>query len=73
MVLEECPEGCGRKFKPETLQKHIKICQKVFQGKRKPFKVDVVDDEAKKLASKKGNFEEKLAKPKSDKIPKWKK
>ncbi|CAD8095230.1 unnamed protein product [Paramecium sonneborni] len=35
--LVECPEGCGRKFKRSALQKHIKICKKVFQEKRKAF------------------------------------
>lgn len=50
IVLEECPEGCGRKFKASALEKHVKICQKVFQKKRKPFKVDLVDEEAKKMS-----------------------
>ncbi|CAD8179699.1 unnamed protein product [Paramecium pentaurelia] len=35
--LIECPDGCGRKFKRSALQKHIKICKKVFQEKRKAF------------------------------------
>ncbi|CAD8088726.1 unnamed protein product [Paramecium primaurelia] len=35
--LIECPEGCGRKFKRSALQKHIKVCKKVFQEKRKAF------------------------------------
>lgn len=30
-------EGCGRKFKPEALERHAKICKKVFQDKRKQF------------------------------------
>ena len=33
----ECTEGCGRRFKAETLEKHAKICKKVFQTKRKVF------------------------------------
>ena len=33
----ECPEGCGRSFKQDALEKHIKICKKVFQTKRKKF------------------------------------
>lgn len=33
----ECPEGCGRKFNEEALEKHVKICKKVFQTKRKEF------------------------------------
>lgn len=32
----EC-ETCGRRFLPEALEKHARICQKVFASKRKPF------------------------------------
>lgn len=35
--LFECTEGCGRKFKHEAMEKHVKICKKVFQTKRKKF------------------------------------
>lgn len=28
--LIECPEGCGRKFAEKALQKHVKVCQRVF-------------------------------------------
>lgn len=35
--LIECPEGCGRKFKEEALEKHVRVCKKVFQTKRKQF------------------------------------
>lgn len=35
--LFPCPEGCGRRFKQQTLVKHAKICKKVFQTKRKKF------------------------------------
>lgn len=42
--LFECGAGCGRKFKAETLEKHEKICKKVFQTKRKQF-----DDTAMRL------------------------
>jgi hypothetical protein len=35
--LVECSEGCGRKFKEDVLEKHEKICRKVFQDKRKVF------------------------------------
>lgn len=31
-----CPD-CGRSFNPESYQKHIKICKKVFMKKRKQF------------------------------------
>lgn len=30
-VLVECSEGCGRRFKEDVLEKHEKICRKVFQ------------------------------------------
>jgi|JI61114C2RNA_FD_contig_61_2554284_length_1150_multi_2_in_0_out_0_2 hypothetical protein len=29
--LVQCSEGCGRKFKEDVLEKHEKICRKVFQ------------------------------------------
>jgi len=35
--LIECREGCGRRFKPKALEKHEKVCRKVFQSKRKAF------------------------------------
>ena len=38
-----CPQGCGRKFNPKALQKHIKVCKKVFQETRKPFEVKKTD------------------------------
>lgn len=28
-----CPEGCGRKFNTKALEKHAKVCKKVFQPK----------------------------------------
>lgn len=31
-----CPD-CGRKFRADVLQKHVKICKKVFSKKRKAF------------------------------------
>ena len=33
--LYECTEGCGRKFNEKALEKHAKICKKVFQTKPK--------------------------------------
>lgn len=33
----KCTEGCGKSFKEATLKRHIKICKKVFQSKRKKF------------------------------------
>ncbi len=29
--LYQCPEGCGRSFKRNALEKHIKVCKTVFQ------------------------------------------
>lgn len=26
----ECPHGCGRRFNPDVIQKHAKVCLKVF-------------------------------------------
>jgi hypothetical protein len=37
-VLIPCPD-CGRKFNQQALQKHRKICKKVFVEKRKAFNV----------------------------------
>jgi hypothetical protein len=28
--LIDCPEGCGRQFREEALEKHTKVCKKVF-------------------------------------------
>ena len=47
-MLVECPEGCGRKFSPTALEKHVKRCRKGEQ-KRKVFKVNKVDSEAQML------------------------
>jgi len=38
-------KGCKRSFVPEALDRHKKICKKVFQTKRKEFKVQVLDEE----------------------------
>ena len=42
---EECP-SCGRKFASEALDRHIKICKKVFVQKRKVFDTKKVRQEA---------------------------
>lgn len=36
-LLKPCPLGCGRKFGPEVLDKHMEICQKVFTGMRDQY------------------------------------
>jgi hypothetical protein len=38
-MVYPCTEGCGRSFKQDTLEKHARICKKVFQSKRKKFDV----------------------------------
>ena len=46
-VLGKCKD-CGRNFREEALLKHIKICKKVFQSKRKKFdskKKRIIDSE----------------------------
>lgn len=69
--LHECTEGCGRKFKIETLEKHAKICKKVFQTKRKQFDEtamrlnDVVDPSEIKHIKKKVQMVEKQPPKKS--------
>ena len=35
--LSKCPAGCGRTFNERALERHAKICQKVFQTKRTPI------------------------------------
>lgn len=70
----KCPEGCGRSFQKESLQKHRKICKKVFQKKRKQFDVagqrktpEQLEMEACGVKPKK-----KSKKKKKKKVPKWK-
>ncbi len=76
--LVECGEGCGRRFKESVLPKHEKVCQKVFQTKRKKF-----DMAAKRLTDEDGNLmvdprkvqkqlKEKPKKKDDGKIAKWK-
>jgi len=53
--LFECPEGCGRSFRKEALERHIKVCKKVFQTKRKEFEIQekrMLNKEQKILAKK---------------------
>lgn len=77
-----CPD-CGRSFVQSVLDKHVKVCKKVFQSKRKEFdsqKKRVIDEEHENII-KENEMKEKYqqkAKPKgkgSDKkaVPKWKK
>ena len=71
-----CPD-CGRRFVQAVYNRHIKICKKVFQSKRKAFdtkKQRFRDEEQARLA-KSGEYREKieLKKKKKKNEPKWKK
>eukprot|EP00824_Muranothrix_gubernata_P016643 TRINITY_DN3429_c0_g1_i1.p1 TRINITY_DN3429_c0_g1~~TRINITY_DN3429_c0_g1_i1.p1 ORF type:complete len:292 (+),score=45.70 TRINITY_DN3429_c0_g1_i1:31-876(+) len=44
IAVYPCSKGCGRSFAAESLARHEKICEKVFQKKRKAF-----DSTAKRL------------------------
>ncbi|KAM3146134.1 Zinc finger C2HC domain-containing protein 1A [Paramecium bursaria] len=72
--LEECPEGCGRNFKPDALEKHVKVCKKVFQSKRKEFNSkahrQIAQEQAK--LEKQGLQKDKIIQQKKA-DPKWKK
>lgn len=85
--LYKCSEGCGRSFKEEALERHEKICKKVFQTKRKKFnmKEQRIDPEQAKLikqggggapanprGNNKGKFDEKKIDSKHSNKPKWK-
>lgn len=37
--LYPCPEGCGRNFGAQQLDKHVRICKKLFQNKRPKFDI----------------------------------
>ncbi|CAD8123513.1 unnamed protein product [Paramecium sonneborni] len=77
--LQECPEGCGRRFKENALDKHIKVCKKVFQSKRKEFNSkahrQVYQEQAK--LEKQGQVKDKIIEKKKQVAqngdPKWKK
>lgn len=74
--LVECGEGCGRKFNPDSIDKHEAICKKVFQKKRKEFNAQdqrIVAREQPKLMKKGEIVEKKIEEKKAkEKIPKWK-
>lgn len=76
--LVPCPD-CGRKFKEESLEKHTRICKKVFQQKRKQFNsaanrlgefdnANALIENASKIVKEK----EVPKKDKPGKVPKWK-
>jgi hypothetical protein len=83
LELIPCPEGCGRSFKEESLAKHVKVCKKVFQTKRKKFDSTahrIVDDEQYKYVQQTKGNEKRTAKASSEnrggasgkKVSKWK-
>merc|ERR1712154_199469 len=65
---------CGRKFSHKALQRHIKICKKVFGQKRKAFNNKVVDDEALKAKrnTNQAEIEAELKRKKEKAKLKWK-
>lgn len=79
--LVPCPD-CHRSFKAESLEKHKKICKKVFQQKRKQFNSaanrlgefdnaqELIANAVKSEKREKENHAEKSKKDKS--VPKWK-
>ena len=56
--LYECTEGCGRKFNAKALEKHAKVCKKVFQSKPKEDK-NVKNAPEEKKTDKKENGQKK--------------
>ncbi|CAK78638.1 unnamed protein product (macronuclear) [Paramecium tetraurelia] len=73
-----CPEGCGRQFKSDALEKHVKVCRQVFQQKRQEFnskQARVVTNDQQKL-QRQGQIKEKQLQKKQGKAPldpNWKK
>ena len=76
-ITKPCPH-CGRSFNQNAFNKHVKICQKVFQKKRKVFNTQKqrINDYEQASLMKQGAIEEKrlkkINKTKQEKIPKWK-
>ena len=72
----ECSAGCGRKFNPDSIEKHEKVCKKVFQSKRKEFNTmaqRIVEKDQVKLMNKGKAVEKKLEQQKkNEKMPKCK-
>ena len=62
----ECPEGCGRSFRQDALDKHVIACKKIFQTKRKEFETNKKRAvNAEQIAQqKKAERKEKMAMPK---------
>jgi len=81
--LVPCPD-CGRKFKEDRLDKHIKICQKVFATKRKQFNSaanrlgelenagDLIANAKQIEKEKEKQKENQVSQKKEKNMPKWK-
>ena len=76
-----CPD-CGRTFNCSVIDKHVKICKKVFQEKRKAFdsKASRISDPEQAMLMRKGEMKDKRqtkhndgATKVGDNEPKWKK
>jgi uncharacterized C2H2 Zn-finger protein len=65
----ECPD-CNRKFLPESYDKHVNVCKKVFMTKRKEFKSSEQRDVEEAIVNKKKIDPKKPGKP--PKNNKWK-
>ncbi|CAD8136541.1 unnamed protein product [Paramecium octaurelia] len=78
LELVLCPEGCGRQFKQDVLEKHTKVCKQVFQQKRQEFnskQARIVSNDQQKLM-RQGQIKEKQIQKKQGKAPldpNWKK
>jgi hypothetical protein len=76
--LAECSKGCGRQFNVEVLPKHEKVCEKVFQSKRKAFNAaaqrapEVEDFKQPPPPPPVASKAKKTPPPAKEKIPKWK-
>lgn len=73
--VQPCPEGCGRSFGTKALEKHIKVCKKVFQTKRKAFdtKKKRMLDREQELAMRKGERKMRSVSKENSMNKKWKK
>jgi hypothetical protein len=68
--LKECP-SCSRKFNPDALAKHKKICQKVFQTKAKKFNMQsqrVIDSDHQQILKEQKREERKFKGLKNSKL-----
>lgn len=64
--------GCDRNFNAKAMKTHAKICKKVFQTKRKAFKVELIDPEQMDDFRPPKKQPEKKKDDDKDKVPKWK-